>query len=758
MESGGAAAAAAAAENEQDRDDPAPMMIVQRDGGSPVSAFLRHLLADSGFLYVMEGGEAAAAAAAAAARNEQDRDDPAPMIVQRDGGNPVAAFLRHLLADSGLLYVMESGGAAAAVAAANEQDIVQRDGGDPAAFQVARDHLAYQGRLLCVSPSSELLRLDYSQLGALASVEQSQVEIFTETTVSAGACDVAAWVLSRLQGVRSLLLLWTFLPPEWAVDVLLDAVASNPGAKIDRLLLRQWGEDSEAWLCFAGRFASGITDLEVGARCTMAEDAAEEVANSLRRQFVSLEKLTVVVVVQDFGSRRRPTNLLLRVLPETRATTLHLKVGGDFDEPYNLHEVLEELNQLSEAAIRSNSVKKLEVDVDIDCFATGDEPIPGYNVFSLLERWSYSESLEELTLKHVFLLNTSDLLHRRRSVASNNYSVKEITLCDTHVGPEGLSLLGRFKGVASINFWNVEIHGADATTPSLLNSLGDLSSFKFRCNGRNEDMAWIASNLRTASPKLRTADINLTDMRGGLRLPSLRDVLVNCSATVSLKLKVNTSLESFVPSLCEGIRDAQSLASFDLELSSTTWTNRTFFPRTSLAEILSYVQRNSVLIKFNLNASLDEESCPLIVELLSDNATLEYFGFDGSAANAGAAKFAIEGLRRNRRLKIICLRQFRAYVPLSAEISENLVAILQEHNTSLQRILGVSYESPEHEKRINDLLELNLFAPEFRVDHRRVPKNLWGGILNRIDKRECNEFVRKLAQRALNGSQADDDL
>jgi hypothetical protein len=136
--------------------------------------------------------------------------------------------------------------------------------------------------------------------------------------------------------------------------------------------------------------------------------------------------------------------------------------------------------------------------------------------------------------------------------------------------------------------------------------------------------------------------------------------------------------------------------------------------------------------------------------------------------NEDDAESLVEGLRHNRRLQTIHFGYRTRILTLNEYISEKLVSILQEHNTSLQHILGVRYASPEHEERITELLEWNRHAMEFSAAFReldrpamdfssiarRVPMPLWSAVLNRIDKRECNDFVRMLAKHTLSGGQA----
>jgi hypothetical protein len=248
-------------------------------------------------------------------------------------------------------------------------------------------------------------------------------------------------------------------------------------------------------------FASGITNLTVDTRCVMADAAVEETCHTLKRLNL-LKNLAVEIDVQHFGGNHESTNLLVRALPDLQVQRLKLCVHDYSNQQYNVRQVLEDLDDLSDAAVRSNWVERLGVKIIVEGENAHRLPIPGYDGCSLLERWFCSESLEYLTLDKVLLTDTNDVLQRRQvgGGVANNCCVKRIYLIDTHVGPEGLRMFSRFKGVSSIEFRRSEIHGADTMAPCLFDSLGNLSSFSWSGMERNEDLAWIASNLRGALP------------------------------------------------------------------------------------------------------------------------------------------------------------------------------------------------------------------------------------------------------------------
>jgi hypothetical protein len=80
--------------------------------------------------------------------------------------------------------------------------------------------------------------------------------------------------------------------------------------------------------------------------------------------------------------------------------------------------------------------------------------------------------------------------------------------------------------------------------------------------------------------------------------------------------------------------------------------------------------------------------------------------------------------------------------------------MLQEGNTSLQKIEGLEYDSFEHEEQISLLLELNRHREELLSDPRRVPPELWGDVLSRISNADCNFVVTRLVRQALFGSRS----
>jgi hypothetical protein len=159
---------------------------------------------------------------------------------------------------------------------------------------------------------------------------------------------------------------------------------------------------------------------------------------------------------------------------------------------------------------------------------------------------------------------------------------------------------------------------------------------------------------------------------------------------------------------------------------------------------------------------------PLLEAFVATNVTLNYFGVDldtrDSYLPANVVTFAARGLRNNRHLSAISFLQppirfsiwndsQDAPALVDKSTSEEIAAMLQERNTTLQDIEGVAYESDELEERIRHLLALNRHGEDLVKEARRVPMGLWGEVLSRIGTADCNHFVTKLARQALLGDQ-----
>jgi regulator of replication initiation timing len=168
-----------------------------------------------------------------------------------------------------------------------------------------------------------------------------------------------------------------------------------------------------------------------------------------------------------------------------------------------------------------------------------------------------------------------------------------------------------------------------------------------------------------------------------------------------------------------------------------------------------------------------DDSWPYLDPFLSGNTNLDFFGLGiefpvlsdsvvSFADDQAVVSFAVRGLRHNRRLQTInfCIRQFHpgrekrrsvkylGPIRVTVATSEQIVAMLQQFNTTLQQIEGLEYESREHEERINCLLELNRHGKDFAENGDRVPIGLWGDVLSRISNTECNSFVTEKVQQA----------
>jgi hypothetical protein len=282
------------------------------------------------------------------------------------------------------------------------------------------------------------------------------------------------------------------------------------------------------------------------------------------------------------------------------------------------------------------------------------------------------------------------------------------------------------------------------------------------------------------------------DFDGREEFLAVRDLLVCGVSDVSLSglRRVRSA------AICEGIRESRSLASLDLSMSGEDGL--------LMADILSSVQVNASLRRFvleydvvftrrevgELERDLRGEFERAIEKIDWKSTTLDVFGISGQVHELNEDgednmpvnlhnvlfPFVVRGLRVNRRLRTLTKFGYHPeFYPdedlelVSEKISGEVVAMLEEHNTTLLRIEGVRYESPAHEGQIRSLLELNRHCRDFcssseqvrpGMDDREspiepnfnpVPLDHWGRVLSRISTVACNYFVTKLARQALQG-------
>jgi hypothetical protein len=220
--------------------------------------------------------------------------------------------------------------------------------------------------------------------------------------------------------------------------------------------------------------------------------------------------------------------------------------------------------------------------------------------------------------------------------------------------------------------------------------------------------------------------------------------------TVKLRGPIDpTFRDSNVPFLCEGIAAARSLRSLELSMVHVTVPG--------MEAILDSLQRNSslrrILFDFLAFDPIDvSEFGPVLEAFVSSNHKLEHFGFRLRHSNGthDLLPFVVQGLRRNRRIRVLTGDPGgRGPVSADADDGEQVVAMVRDHNATLQRIEGILYESREHAETTRHLLELNRLGEDFVANAHRVPMEHWGGVLIRIGKADCNYFVTELVRKAL---------
>jgi hypothetical protein len=383
-----------------------------------------------------------------------------------------------------------------------------------------------------------------------------------------------------------------------------------------------------------------------------------------------------------------------------------------------------------------------------------------------------------MSLGNISLLRDGERTSQESQVSMfTNTTLKTIRLCYCEIGQETVSLLSRCEGLDTVEFEsnNLESLFADPTTSSLPR-IEHLIAFKDRPRDERTPqdsyhyLIWLASNLRNAS-SLREMSLGLTFR---FLQPALREVLVSCPEALTLDLVSGCGLDLedghdsvdleeeylSVDSLCCAIEAAQSLTSFSL---TAEMDFNASIPE--MASILDSVQRNPALRRFacRFESLFDIQIGSHLENFISSSAALEEFEFEfyrESWDEGSTLEGIIRGLRRNRslrRMNISYYEEEQEFVDpyLSQNLSQMIVDMLQDCNTSLQRIEGLQYSSREHEERIDALLALNRYGLDFAANAHCVPMELWSDVLSRISTTECNYFVTKLARQALFGSQGD---
>jgi hypothetical protein len=388
-----------------------------------------------------------------------------------------------------------------------------------------------------------------------------------------------------------------------------------------------------------------------------------------------------------------------------------------------------------------------------------------------------SETLQELELSNTTFVGT--LPPGQLSGAINNRSVKKLSLDGCSLSYQSLQVIFSCSGIESIEFGRIEL-GEDvptAATASIVNGLRSLTSYSDVVQD-NRFLAFIVPNL-LAGPISAKVTIEFCFGRG--TFPAVRDLLVCGVSDVSL---ISLTHEDSA-AICEGIRESVGLTNLELSMSGRD--------RLCMRDILSAVQDNTSLRRFvfdydifrgGLRGDVGGELGPA-VELFASNTTLDIFGISGTSFGIDTMPadlhnvlfpFVVRGLRFNRRLRTLTTYKHdpehysdEDLELVSEQVSSEVVAMLEEHNTTLLRIEDVRYESREHGERIRSLLDLNRHCRDFcssseqarpGMDDREspiepnfnpVPLDHWGRVLSRISTVACNYFVTKLARQALQG-------
>jgi hypothetical protein len=112
---------------------------------------------------------------------------------------------------------------------------------------------------------------------------------------------------------------------------------------------------------------------------------------------------------------------------------------------------------------------------------------------------------------------------------------------------------------------------------------------------------------------------------------------------------------------------------------------------------------------------------------------------------------AVEGLRGNRHLLVLDLcTNLPNGVPVPAAVGKEIVGMLRDSNTTLQRMEGLVYESAEHDVPIRHLLLMNRYGRDLvRRGRHSVPVEHWGEVLMRISTLHSNQCIVEMVRHAL---------
>jgi hypothetical protein len=611
-----------------------------------------------------------------------------------------------------------------------------------------------------INADSPIRQLNDDQLERVVGAVKDKKGINIESSADPNteAARKAAVVVSRMSGLHHLRLSGSSrAEPERrssqnAVDIILESVASSPNIQLGRLSLNGSFGNPETWRRFADRFARSITAMDISFEHPIA-GMASEIAQTIRSGFAALEMLNLLV---RSHSDAASVEHLFRAVHHSPTKALGVDYQGN------------ERTVIREVAALCDSLQTLTI-------RRGPGNGPVRDPSELLVNALGSASLETIDLVEFSLENSSCPSLQRMQPHAANYTMKNVKLTDCEVGEQCLSFLLCFKGLVSLEFDNIVLEPYPPLPTGILAGLESLVSFKESSfveygNWHTGNLVWLASNLSAASAPPDVRVYRKLDEEDDVDppMPALCDVIAN-SGTLSLEL-VDFDGSNNVPFICQGIESAMSLSRLTLTLDGVRETR-------CAARILDAVERCSSLRRFDgyFRAHNDANDIgPDIEAFFSRNTTLEHFGFDicvsldvafegeidddfdrDTSLLTSALMFAVKGLRTNRSLQTLRFYadgSMRSALEVNAVIGKQIVAMLEESNTSLKRIEGVAYESPQQGERISHLLGLNLHAPNFVANARRVPMDAWGDVLMRITNADCNHFVTELVHRALAGN------
>jgi hypothetical protein len=246
--------------------------------------------------------------------------------------------------------------------------------------------------------------------------------------------------------------------------------------------------------------------------------------------------------------------------------------------------------------------------------------------------------------------------------------------------------------------------------------------------------------------------------------PSIEHLIANCRVHLSLDLWVPRDGHDTFRYICIGIEGAASLPGLELRL----WSVSEAFAVNLLQSLGRNQSLTSLMLSFTVvDVGYDSEIRydgpevgTILQYFISNSSNVTTLRLLMESEGGGFERyhlFAIRGLKKNRKLRMLQLRGF-----VAASASTELVRVLQTRNTTLIEIEGpYGFGSEADKAEVDRLLQLNRYGQAFVPDvdfdaiARQVPIALWGDVLSRIVTDECNRFVLELVQRAVWGQPAE---